>query len=145
MPTNNDPAPPPTHAVFDIAAIARTFPAEAATMLVDTRLTDEPEASARVFRIYTPLPPHYHATCDEYLFVVSGRALFFMGGMTPFEVGPGQLLFFKKHIVHGATAIIEGPLVFMSVDTPRRDPADIHFVNPADGTAETFIRTQPLY
>jgi mannose-6-phosphate isomerase-like protein (cupin superfamily) len=138
-------ATPAPHAVFDIPAIARTFPDHSDTMLIDTRLTDEPEASARVFRIYTVVPPHYHATCDEYLFVVSGRGLFFMGDGPPFEVGPGQLLFFKKGVIHGMTAIQEAPVVFMSVDTPRRDPADIIFVNPADGTPETFIRTQQLY
>ena len=62
------------HGVFDIHTIAGNFPATADTMLIDTRLTDEPEASSRMFRVYTPLPPHYHATCDEYLLVVSGRA-----------------------------------------------------------------------
>jgi mannose-6-phosphate isomerase-like protein (cupin superfamily) len=133
------------HGIFDIHAIAATFPATADTMLVDTRLTDEPEASSRMFRIYTTVPPHYHATCDEYLLVVSGRALFFMDGLEPFEVAPGRLLFFKKNVVHGATAILEGPLVFLSVDTPRRDPRDIIFVNPADGTPDTFIRTKPMY
>jgi mannose-6-phosphate isomerase-like protein (cupin superfamily) len=132
-------------AVFDVNAIARNFPETADTMLIDTRLTDEAEASSRMFRVYTPLPPHYHATCDEYLLVISGRARFFMGGLPPFEVGPGQLLFFKKTIVHGATAILEAPLVFLSVDTPRRDPRDIIFVNPADGTPETFIQTKQLY
>jgi len=28
---------------------------------------------------------------------------------------------------------------------PRRDPKDIHFVNPADGTPETFIETRKIY
>jgi mannose-6-phosphate isomerase-like protein (cupin superfamily) len=98
-----------------------------------------------MFRVYRPLPPHYHATCDEYLLVVSGRALFFMADLPLFEVRPGRLLFFKKGVVHGAKAILEGPLVFLSVDTPRRDPKDIIFVNPEDGTPETFIRTQRLY
>jgi mannose-6-phosphate isomerase-like protein (cupin superfamily) len=133
------------HRIFDIGAIAATFPETAETMLVDTRLTDEAEASSRMFRVYRPLPPHYHATCDEYLLVVSGRALFFMDGLDPFEVTPGRLLFFKKRVVHGATAILEGPLVFLSVDTPRRDPRDIIFVNPEDGTPDTFIQTQQLY
>ena len=133
------------HGIFDIHAIAANFPESAETMLVDTRLTDEAEASSRMFRVYTPLPPHYHATCDEYLLVVSGRALFFMDGLPPFEIGPGRLLFFKKGVVHGAAAILEGPLVFLSVDTPRRDPKDIIFVNPEDGTPETFIQTQRLY
>jgi hypothetical protein len=41
-------------------------------------------AIARVFRVYKPTPPHYHATCD--------------------------------------------------------DPKDIVFVNPEDGTPESFIR-----
>ena len=54
--------------------------------------------------------------------------------------GPGQLLFFRRGVVHALPEIIEGPVVFLSVDTPRRDPRDIIFVNPADGTPESFIR-----
>ena len=132
-------------ALFDIHAIARNFPDAAETMLIDTRLTDEPSASSRVFRVYTPVPPHYHATCDEYLFVVSGRAMFSIGGMEPAEVRPGQMVFFRKGAVHAIVPIGEEPLVFFSVDTPRRDPRDITFVNPADGTPDTFIQTLTLY
>jgi hypothetical protein len=54
--------------------------------------------------------------------------------------GPGTLLFFKRGTVHALPELIEGPVVFLSVDTPRRDPKDIIFVNPEDGTPETFIR-----
>ena len=43
-------------------------------------------------------------------------------------------------VVHALPDIIEGTIVFLSVDTPRRDPRDIIFVNPADGTPESFIR-----
>ena len=132
-------------AVFDINAIARKFPDAAETMLVDTRLTDEQEASSRVFRIYTKVPAHYHATCDEYLFVVSGQATFYVGDLPPCDVGAGQLVFFKKRTVHAITPIGQEPLVFLSVDTPRRDPKDVIFVNPADGTPETFIQTKKLY
>ena len=132
-------------AVFDIQAIARNFPVDAETMLIDTRLTDEPEASSRVFRVYTDVPPHYHATCDEYLFVVTGRALFAMGDTAPAEVGPGRLVFFKKGVIHAITPIGNEPLVFLSVDTPRRDPSDIVFVNPADGTPDSFVETRRLY
>ena len=45
-------------------------------MLLDTYLTNEEAASSRVFRVYRPTPPHYHATCDEYLYVLSGRGTF---------------------------------------------------------------------
>lgn len=131
--------------VFDLQAIADTFPETADTMLIDTRLTDEPEASARVFRIYRPVPAHYHATCDEYLLVVSGRARFFFADDPPFDLGPGQLVFFKKGTVHGTTQIIEAPFVVFSVDTPRRDPKDVIFVNPKDGTPEEFIQSKTLY
>jgi mannose-6-phosphate isomerase-like protein (cupin superfamily) len=132
-------------AVFDLHTIAANFPATAHTMLIDTRLTDEEHASARVFRVYTSVAAHYHATCDEYLVVLSGRANFFLGDDVPFEVGPGQLIFFKKGTVHGTPQILEEPFVVFAVDTPRREPSDVHFVNPADGTAETFIQSEVLY
>jgi mannose-6-phosphate isomerase-like protein (cupin superfamily) len=132
---------PITSGRFDIARIAATLPVSADTMLVDQYLTNRTEASARVFRVYRATPPHYHATCDEYLFVFSGRGTFWMGDpSTKAEFGPGQLLFFQKGTVHALPDILEEPLVFHSVDTPRRDPKDIIFVNPADGTPETFVR-----
>jgi mannose-6-phosphate isomerase-like protein (cupin superfamily) len=127
------------HGIFDIQAIAGAFPPEAQTMLVDTRLSDQQEASCRLFRVYATVPPHYHATCDEYLQIVSGRARFFMGDLDPFEVGPGRLLFFRKGTVHGIW-IVEEPLVFLAIDTPRRDPRDVVFVDPSDGTPDTFVR-----
>jgi len=130
--------------VFDIHKIAAAFPPTAATMLIDTRLTDEPEASSRVFRVYRPTPQHYHATCDEYLLVVSGRARFVVEGGKPFELGTGQLLFFKRGTVHGTPEILEEPFVVFSVDTPRRDPRDVIFVNPEEGTPEVFIQSQKL-
>lgn len=56
------------------------------------------------------------------------------------EFTPGDLLFFKRGIVHALPRILEGPVVFLSFDAPRRDPKDIIFVNPEDGTPESFIR-----
>lgn len=78
---------------FDLNEIAKSFPPSADTLLLDTYLTNEDAASSRVFRVYRPTPPHYHATCDEYLYVLSGRGTFWMetaenGG----TFGPGQLL-----------------------------------------------------
>jgi mannose-6-phosphate isomerase-like protein (cupin superfamily) len=134
-----------TTAVFDLNAIAANFPEAAATMLIDTRLTDETAASARVFRVYTPVAAHFHATCDEYLLVLSGRANFFLGDSAPFEVGPGQLIFFKQGTIHGTSQILEEPFVVYAVDTPRRDPKDVIFVNPSDGTPETFLQSEVLY
>ena len=127
--------------IFDLQALANRFPPTAETMLLDIRLTDEPAASSSLFRIYRPAPEHYHKTCDEYLQVISGRGKFVVDGAEPVELGPGQLLFFRRNTVHSIPEIVEGPLVVFSVDTPRRDPADVTFVDPRDGTAATFIRT----
>lgn len=126
---------------FDIAEVAASFPETATTLLLDRYLTNREAASARVFRVYKPTPPHYHATCDEYLYVFSGRGTFWMKDpVTIAEFSPGQLLFFEKGTVHALPDILEGPVVFLSVDTPRRDPKDIIFVNPEDGTPESFIQ-----
>jgi mannose-6-phosphate isomerase-like protein (cupin superfamily) len=128
---------------FDLNQIAKAFPATAETLLLDTYLTNEDAASARVFRVYRGTPPHYHVNSDEYLYVLSGRGTFWMESADnsgTFE--PGQLLFFKKGTVHALPEIVEGPVVFFSLDTPRRDPKDIVFVNPADGTPESFIQNR---
>jgi len=125
--------------VFDFAAQAAKFPPTADTMLLDMRLTDEPAASSRLFRIYRPVPAHFHKSCDEYLQVILGRGRFVVDEQEPVELGSGQLLFFRRNTVHAIPEVIEGPLVVFSVDTPRRDPADVTFVDP-----ENFIRTIPV-
>jgi mannose-6-phosphate isomerase-like protein (cupin superfamily) len=125
---------------FDIATIAAAFPPSADTLLVDEYMTNRPEASSRVFRVYRPTPPHYHATYDEYMYVFSGRGTFWMEDpATEAEFKPGQLLFFARNTVHAMPKLFEHPVVFLSVDTPRREPTDIIFVNPEDGTPQTFM------
>jgi len=130
----------PTTGRFDIPVIAADFPATAETMLVDTYLTNRTAASARVFRVYKGVPPHYHVGCDEYLYVISGRGTFWMGdASTKAEFGPGQLLFFERGTVHAIPEILAEPVVFLSIDTPRREPTDVIFVDPKDGTPATFM------
>ncbi len=125
---------------FDIATIAAAFPPSAETLLVDQYMTNRPEASSRVFRVYRPTPAHYHATCDEYLYVFSGRGTFWMEDpATEAEFKPGQLLFFARNTVHAMPKLFEHPVVFLSVDTPQRDPMDIIFVDPADGSPQSFM------
>jgi mannose-6-phosphate isomerase-like protein (cupin superfamily) len=128
------------HRSFKLHDIAKSFPETAATFLLDEYLTDEPEASARVFRVYRGTPPHYHSLSDEYLYVFSGRGTFWMGDAASLEeFAPGDLLFFKKGTMHALPEILQGPLVFLSFDVPRRNPKDIVFLNPEDGSPESFI------
>jgi mannose-6-phosphate isomerase-like protein (cupin superfamily) len=126
---------------FDIGALAATLPDTAETMLRDVRLTDETAASCRIFRIYRPAPLHFHTSCDEYLYCLQGRGVIQVEEDVR-EVKPGDLVHFKVRTVHGTPQILEHPFVFLAIDTPRRPPEDVHFVNPADGTAQTFIASQ---
>ncbi len=128
------------HAVFDVAEAVRGLPDTSTTMVADHRFTDDPAASARVFRVYRPTPPHSHDTCDEYLYALSGRCLMRFGEEAPVEVGAGRLVVFKRGVVHSVPAILEEPMVFLSVDTPRREPRDIRFVEAGTGTPDTFMR-----
>ena len=35
-------------------------------------------------------------------------------------------------------------MLFLAIDTPRRSPKDIIFVNPEDGTPESFIQARAV-
>ena len=41
--------------------------------------------------------------------------------------------------MHSVPKILEHPLTVLAIDTPRRRPTDIVFVNPDDGTAADFM------
>ena len=127
--------------LFDVAALAATLPETATTLLADRYLADRASASARVFRVYRPTPPHYHVGSDEHLFILSGRASFWMGDPKDArEIGPGQLVIFPRGTVHAMAAILEHPFVALAIDAPRRNPTDIVFVDPDEGTPETFMQ-----
>ncbi len=126
---------------FNLNEIAQSFPATSESLLLDVYLTDEAAASTRVFRVYRETPPHYHAGSDEHLYVLSGAGTFWMENVsTSATFGPGDLLFFKRGTVHAMPELNTGPVVFFAIDTPRRDPKDIIFVNAEDGTPESFIQ-----
>ena len=125
---------------YDVRERAGELPEHAATMLADVYLRDCPDSSARLFRVYRPVPAHFHRSCDEYLYVVSGRGVFWMGDAgQAAECAPGQLICFAREVVHSIPDIIEGPLVFMAIDAPRRAPDDVHFIDEETGSAGTFM------
>lgn len=125
---------------FDIPTLAAGLPDTSDTMLVDTYLTDRPSSSARIFRVYRPVPAHFHETCDEYLYVVSGRGAFWIGNEADAQdFAPGQMICFDRKTVHSISELHEEPVVFISIDAPRREPTDITFVDPQAGSAATFM------
>lgn len=129
--------------VFALHEIAASLPTESDTLLVDRYLVRNPTASARVFRVYRGTPAHFHSHCEEFLYVISGRGTFWIGDSASIrEFRPGHLIAFPRGTVHAMPELLELPVVFLSVDVPLRDPADITFVHPDDGSPETFIREE---
>ena len=129
-----------TSASFDLHEIAASFPDHADTMLLDRYLVDREQSSTRVFRAYQPTPAHFHQDCDEHLLVLSGRGAFWMTDPTnTIDFDPGTFLFFHRGTVHAMPSLLEAPVTFLAIDTPRRDPTDIHFLDPAEGSLQTFI------
>ncbi|WP_313384395.1 cupin domain-containing protein [Pantoea sp.] len=134
------PVTAPKSARFNPADIAKNLPEQATTMLADIYLTDRPDASSRVFRAYRGVPPHFHRECDEYLYVLSGRGTFWMeDASTEAEFGPGDMLFFERNVVHALPVLLEEPVIFLTLDTPRRSPGDVVFIDPDAGSADTFM------
>jgi mannose-6-phosphate isomerase-like protein (cupin superfamily) len=127
--------------VFNIAELAATLPESAETMLTDIRLTDEQAASCRVFRVHRPVPAHFHTSCDEYLYVLSGLAEIVIADDPPRRIDPGELVFFRKNTIHALPKILQHPFMVLAIDTPRRPQEDVHFVNPEEGTPQSFIKT----
>jgi mannose-6-phosphate isomerase-like protein (cupin superfamily) len=125
---------------FHLREIAAASPDTAETMLLDTYLTDEPSASSRVFRVYREVPPHFHRNSDEHLYVLSGKGTFWMGDAAKAgEFAPGDFLTFRRGTVHALPKILESPVAFLAIDSPRRDPKDVIFASSQDGTPESFI------
>lgn len=126
---------------FNPAEIASQLPATADTLLADIYLTDRPAASSRVFRAYRGVPPHFHRGCDEYLYVLSGRGTFWMEDPAREAVfAPGDMLFFARNVVHALPVLLEEPVIFLTIDTPRRAADDVVFVDAGAGDASTFMQ-----
>lgn len=128
-------------AFHDIADMATRFPDQAEAILVDAYLSDSPQASARVFRIYHPLPAHYHEHCDEHLYLFSGSVEFQIADEAPRLLTPGQMVTCKRETVHAITVIRRHPAVFLTLDTPRRAPDDVVFIEPDAAGRRPFVAT----
>lgn len=125
----------------DLKELARSFPEEANSFLLDQYLVDREEASARIFRVYRAVPAHYHAGSDEFLFVLSGTGTFWMEDPTNLQdFRSGSFLFFRKRVIHALPEIRESPVVFLSIDVPRRNAIDVIFTDASDASSRTFIQ-----
>ncbi|MCG8323975.1 MAG: cupin domain-containing protein [Thiotrichales bacterium] len=112
-----------------IKSALNSLPEESDQLYVERRLLDNGNIGVRVFRVYKPVPPHYHAYSSTYLSIQSGRALFAIEGGEPFKAGPGDMIFWEKGLVHELIRIIEHPFTALAIDTPTRRKDDTQMIN----------------
>jgi mannose-6-phosphate isomerase-like protein (cupin superfamily) len=132
-------APTEAYNFFDLAEIKSRFPATAESMIVDAYLSDHNSASARLFRLYHPLPRHYHLTCDEHLVLLEGEVDFTIADQPPKRLCAGQMVTFLRKTEHAVMPVPGAPAVFLALDTPRRLPDDVHFTDPAGKPSRAFV------
>lgn len=123
----------------DVQDVMKKFPETSDTIIMDCYLTDEPECSSRVFRLYDRIPKHYHEQCNEILYLLEGKAKFYINDEEPRILEKGMMVTFYKRVVHLVESIGEKPATFLSCDTPRRDPDDAHFLDPKELSGRKFV------
>jgi quercetin dioxygenase-like cupin family protein len=126
----------------DIDDMMARFPDSAETLIVDAYLSDQPHASIRLFRLYGELPAHHHTSCDELLFLLRGSVEFTLGAEPPRLLRAGQLVIFPRGAVHRVVPAGDDPAIFLTADTPRRMPADVHFADPGS-VGRAFVSHLP--
>ncbi|MFV8281203.1 cupin domain-containing protein [Christiangramia marina] len=125
------------YGVLNIEEYLDLLPAENEGIIKDIRLIDREHAGVRVFRLYDKVPVHYHAKSDAYLYILNGKAKFYVADKGPITAGKGDLLFWSKGTPHGNGEILEGPLDVLVFDADARDPSDVIWVDPA--TQKEFL------
>lgn len=118
------------YGVINIDEYVKLLPKDNDGIIKDIRLIDRGHAGVRIFRLYDEVPMHYHSKSDAYLYILSGKAEFFVADKGPITAGKGDLLFWAAGTPHGNGKIIEGPLDVLVFDAEARDPNDVIWVDP---------------
>ncbi|QCE33604.1 cupin domain-containing protein [Acetobacteraceae bacterium] len=127
--------------IFNLLALSKQFPKSASSMMMDMYLKNSPESSIRLFRLYKEVKPHHHNECDEILYIISGEGnIWIESPENSQSFSPGMLVTFPRGVKHAIQPDLgKEPVIFFSIDTPRREKKDIVFENPKDGTSDDFM------
>lgn len=116
--------------IFHLGAEADRLPGGGSSAIVDRRLIDNIDAGVRMFRVDRPVPRHLHRKSDEYLYVVSGRAVLVTGDDPERVLRPGDLIHYGRGTWHEVPRILQAPFVVLAFETPARDATDVVLARP---------------
>lgn len=126
-----------SYGIINIDEYVTLLPKDHNGIIKDIRLIDRELAGVRIFRLYDEVHMHYHAKSDAYLYILNGKAEFYVADKGPVVAGKGDLLFWGKGTAHGNGKILEGPLDVLVFDAIARDPSDVIWVDPS--TQKKFL------
>jgi len=109
-----------------------TLPKKSNKAIEDRTIVTMPRGGVRVFRLYKPSAPHYHAKSDAILYVLSGKGTYEVGDGKIIEAKPGTLMYWRAGTPHALIELQEGPQDILVFDVGVRNPSDIIFLDPKD-------------
>jgi quercetin dioxygenase-like cupin family protein len=122
------PAEAPT--VVHFAEVIKANPMDPTRGAVLTEVARGEQASVNVWQMTKGLPPHFHRSHEEVIFVKSGRAEVRLGDRT-LTMQAGDLVLVPKGVVHSARALGREPFRGISVFAPAFDGQDRIMVEPS--------------
>lgn len=118
--------------VIELEQAIADLPLASQKIIQDKRLLDSENKGIRVFRLYKPVPPHYHEKSDTILYLLEGEASFVIDQAAPKRVKAGSVLYWQRGVIHAVTEIHTETATFLAIDVPKRDPADAVFIDQKD-------------
>ncbi|MEM7542145.1 MAG: cupin domain-containing protein [Pseudomonadota bacterium] len=115
--------------ITGLQAAIDALPKKADKVIIDKRLYDGDTFGIRVFRLYKTVPAHYHQYSDNTLYLLDGEIKISINEEQPQLVKPGEALYWRRNIPHGVTKLLTPYATVLAVDAPKRDPADVVFLD----------------
>jgi quercetin dioxygenase-like cupin family protein len=116
-------AAPAEAPVVHFDEVVKANPIDPARGAVLTEVARGEQASVNVWQMTKGLPPHFHRTHEEVIFVKSGRAEVRLGDRT-LTMQAGDMVLVPKGMVHSARALGDEPIRGISVFAPAFDGKD---------------------
>lgn len=120
------------YGVIDLKSIIEQLPELSGKIIVDERLLDGENNGIRVFRLYKPVPAHFHEKSDTIIYLLEGEVDVAIDNRPAQRVKPGTVLHWKRGITHAVPELHDRTATFLAIDVPARDPADAVFIEGND-------------
>jgi len=93
------------YGVINLKSIIEQLPETSEKIIVDERLLDGENNGIRVFRLYKPVPAHFHEKSDTIIYLLEGEVDVAIDNRSAQRIKPGMVLHWKRGITHAIPEI----------------------------------------